>query len=306
MKNNRKKILQDAGFDTSKCFSFILNEDLKAGTRIHIMIEQDDDMIAQKIVNNGYLRNPRLQRRWIMAQTFRMLNDPNGYTAALHNSYDMKYQFEMMIRELEVLMRLKKEDPEYFEERRKFFTPDVIGNICFEYTDKLKKYIDQLPLKRFKHKYDYKIISGAQYTDWATSYGNCVFVENIERTILIMKNMSTLMYRSNPEKITELYDLLCNFYHSYFININTTTCASWIDAFKKEGAFYTMVNMVTSHNCFLKIGHKYYHDMAAVDYLRDMIEVYEGWQMLGMLKEMIRYNHFDFNRRMRDIYMTNI
>ena len=306
MENNKKKLLQDAGFDVSKCFSLVLTEDLKAGTKIHIMMEQNDDVIAKKIVNNGYLRNPRLQRRWIMAQTFRMLNDPNGYTSALHRSYNMKYQFEMMIHELKVLMKLKQEDPEYFEERRKFFTPNVIGNICFEYIDKLKKYIDQLPLKKFKHKYDYKIIPGAIYTNWKTRCGNCVFVEDIEHTILSMKRMSATICYIDQENIATLHDLLCIFYHNYFINIDATKCASWIDAFKKEGAFYTMVNMVTSHNCFLKIGHKYYHDMAAVDYLRDMIEVYEGWQMLGMLKEMIQYNHFDFNRRMRDIYMTNI
>ena len=86
----------------------------------------ENDPIAQKIMENGYVKNTKLFRRWITAQTFHLLNykaygNPNrtGWECAVKDLYGYNYQFTMMLEEIRVLGILQKEDKEAFEEFKK-------------------------------------------------------------------------------------------------------------------------------------------------------------------------------------------
>ena len=82
-KNDRMNRLNNAGIDTSKDFNIELPKGLKAGSTISVMINENGepvitnvpatDVITNQIIEDGYVRNTKLHRRFVMAQMFQML-----------------------------------------------------------------------------------------------------------------------------------------------------------------------------------------------------------------------------------------
>ena len=103
----------------------------------------NDDIIAEQIITDGYVRNTKLHRRFVMAQMFRMLNyeswdrSESGYNACLRNMYGYDYTFKMMLDEVKVLSKLEVRDRESFEERSHFFNKKVVVSVMEDYMIKL-------------------------------------------------------------------------------------------------------------------------------------------------------------------------
>lgn len=323
MKNtreNRVATMQAAGIDTKKYFSINLPEGLKPGSMISLVIdengnpeiateteekttkkkidpelEQYNSIISQ--IKNGYVRNSKLHRRWVMAQMFRMLNSSLGYNECLKRRYDYKYQFNMLIDELNVIGHLQREDPEEFKDRLSFFNKDVVIALCNDYYKKLKKVVDSLPEKKCEGK-PYVRISG-----------NNIFIDDLNDKLYIpiLNSIIGIQYCTSYEALSNLLkNFVKNFVNRYVLPYNTSKCAEWIDAYKGAGAYYTMMNMVKFHNCFItdNTTGEVYTGMKAVKYLKTLNVVHDGYgyRMFAEMKRMIEENHFDFNGRMREIY----
>ena len=95
-KKERMEKLNNAGINTSKYFTV----DLDNGTKIHLIIDEENgvckqvkDPIMNTIIEDGYVRNTKLHRRFVMAQMFHMLNyvsydkEYSGYNACLNRNY---------------------------------------------------------------------------------------------------------------------------------------------------------------------------------------------------------------------------
>lgn len=323
MKNtreNRVATMQAAGIDTKKYFSINLPEGLKPGSMISLVIdengnpeiateteekttkkkidpelEQYNSIISQ--IKNGYVRNSKLHRRWVMAQMFRMLNSSLGYNECLKRRYDYKYQFNMLIDELNVIGHLQREDPEEFKDRLSFFNKDVVIALCNDYYKKLKKVVDSLPEKKCEGK-PYVRISE-----------NNIFIDDLNDKLYIpiLNSIIGIQYCTSYEALSNLLkNFVKNFVNRYVLPYNTSKCAEWIDAYKGAGAYYTMMNMVKFHNCFItdNTTGEVYTGMKAVKYLKSLNVFHEGYgyRMFAEMNRMIEENHFDFNGRMREIY----
>lgn len=323
MKNtreNRVATMQAAGIDTKKYFSINLPEGLKPGSVISLVIDENgnpaiatetEEKTTKKIIDpeleqynsiisqieNGYVRNSKLHRRWVMAQMFRMLNSSLGYNECLKRRYDYKYQFNMLIDELNVLGHLQREDPEEFKDRLSFFNKDVVIALCNDYYEKLKKVVDSLPEKKCEGK-PYVRISG-----------NNIFIDDLNDKLYIpiLNSIIGIQYCTSYEALSNLLrNFVRIFVNRYTLPYNTSKCAKWIDAYKGAGAYYTMMNMVKFHNCFItdNTTEEVYTGMKAVKYLKVLNVVHDGYgyRMFAEMKRMIEENHFDFNGRMREIY----
>ncbi len=124
--------LEAAGIDTSQ-FTVVLGD----GTKI--------------APNGNYVEDVQLNnktfRRWITAQTFRMLYEPSyntkkhrteyGWYNYLKNNYDYLYQFKVISDELRILEKLERREEAAFEERKLFFTKEVIVDTCYDCCYKL-------------------------------------------------------------------------------------------------------------------------------------------------------------------------
>ena len=309
-KNKRMESLKNAGVDTSKYFNVSLPNGLAPGATISLIINENgepvvvngahqNDEIMEQIIEDGYVRNTKLHRRFVMAQMFHMLNyvsyggKENGYNDYLRTMYGYDYTLKMMLDEVKVLSKLETRDVESFAERSHFFTKKVIVEVLEDYLEKLEKYIENFPIKKCKGV-PYKRIKGEN-----------IFVDDLHKKIYIpiKDNISKVKRARN---YNEIYNILCVFMKNVIkLPYNTPKSKAWIDAYKGEGAYYTLKNLVMFHDCGIKVGKfdvRFGTDAVAI--LNHKIDEYigEGWRMFALMKKVIEDNNFDFNKRMSEIY----
>jgi hypothetical protein len=299
-KNERMNKLNAMGINTKKYFTV----DLDNGEKIHIIIDENgnpikvDDVIANNIIEDGYVRNTKLHRRFVMAQMFHALNYKSydgrkeGYNEYIKR-FGIKYEFDMMLEEIRVLSKLEAKDVETFLERSHFFTKDVVAQTMTDYVTELKKYVEKLPNKNCKGV-PYKRIKGVD-----------VFVADLQKKIYspLEKEINRLKYATN---YNEMYRVVRNFMNDMIaLPYDTPKSKAWIDAYKGEGAFYTLKNLVMFHGCGIKVDQfDVRYGMGAVAFLNEKLNEYkgEGWRMFALMKKVVADNNFDFQARMSEIY----
>lgn len=301
-KNERMNKLNNAGINTSKYFTV----DLDNGTKIHLIIDENGqpvvvdkkaDPIANQIIEDGYVRNTKLHRRFVMAQMFKMLNYVSwdgydkGFHAYLNNMYAYDYTFKMMLDEVKVLSKLEVRDYESFKERSHFFTKEVILEVMSDYIEKLKKHIEAMPSRKCKGV-PYKRIKGQN-----------IFVEDLSKKIYAPL-FSDIYYVKYAKSYETIYRNLNNFMNRMIaLPYNTPKSKAWIDAFKGEGAYYTLKNLVMYHNCAIETDYTILRKGMAMQELKNRLDTYqgEGWRMFALMKKVIKDNNFDFTKRMVEL-----
>lgn len=298
-KNGRLNKLNAMGVNTSKYFTV----DLDNGTKIHLIIDENgnpikvEDTIAQEIIEDGYVRNTRLHRRFVMAMMFQALNYKSydgrreGYNEWL-KMRGLKYSFDMMLEEIRVLGKLEARDQETFIERSHFFTKNVISKVMADYIEELKKYVETLPNKKCKGV-PYKRIKG-----------NDVFVADLQKKVYapFERDVNRLKYASN---YNEMYSIVRAFMNKMIhLPYDTSKSKAWIDAYKGEGAFYTLKNLVMFHGCGIEVNGRMVYGTGAMSVLNKRLDEYsgEGCRMFALMKKVIKDNNFDFHKRMNEIY----
>jgi hypothetical protein len=305
-RNERMEKLNGMGVDTSKYFNFNLPEGLKPGATISLVISEDghhvivggNDAVREQIIADGYVRNTKLHRRFVMAQMFHMLNyvsydgKERGYSACLRNRFDYKYTLDMMIEEVKVLSKLETRDAESFMERSHFFSKDVVVAVLDDYLEKLKKYVESLPDKKCKGV-PYKRIKGVN-----------IFNADLDKKLYrpIRDRIHRVQRAGNYE---QMHRELIAFMRYDFVKLpyKTPKSKAWIDAYKGEGAYYTLKNLVMFHDCVIYGKVSSYTQQSAVNYLKARLQEYkgEGYRMFALMKKVIEDNSFDFNKRMIEL-----
>jgi hypothetical protein len=305
-RNERMEKLNGMGVDTSKYFNFNLPEGLKPGATISLVISEDgkpvfvggDDVVRNQIIADGYVRNTKLHRRFVMAQMFHMLNyvswdgKEHGYSACLRNRFDYKYTLDMMIEEVRVLSKLEGRDNDSFVERGHFFTKEVVVAVLNDYLDKLKKHVDSLPSKNCKGV-PYKTVKGVN-----------IFNADLDKKLYrpIRDRIYRVQRSSNYE---HMYSELMAFMRYSFVKLphNTPKSKAWVDAYKGEGAYYTLKNLIMFHDCAIEYKYEVYRREAAMQQLKYKLDEYkgEGYRMFALMKKVIEDNNFDFNKRMAEL-----
>jgi hypothetical protein len=320
-KNERMEKLNAMGINTGKFFTVALEN----GTKVHLIIDENGnpkkvnevicfgknenakasatvkDAIANQIVEDGYVGNTKLYRRFVMAQMFQALNyvswdkKRTGYNAWLKR-FGIKYQFEMMLEEIRVLSKLEVKDTEAFIERSRFFTKEVIAKTMEDYVDQLEKHINTL--KTYKCKgLPYKKIKGKD-----------VFVADLHKKIYSPMRID-ISRTKRARSYAEIHKIVSSFKKKmvapyYGLGYGMEKSNSWIDAYKGEGAFYTLKNLLMFHNCGIEINKHMVYGAAAVSVLNKRLDEYqgEGWRMFALMKKVIADNNFDYQSRMSEIY----
>ena len=307
-KNERMSKLSNAGIEIGKYFTLEVPEGLDAGTKIHIVFDEsgvpqfaannENDPILSSIIEDGYVRNTKLFRRFVCAQMFHHLNYVSydrkykGYNDCINKHYRYQYTFDMMLEELKVLSKLEERDAETFNERSHFFTKDVVVSTMEDYVDKLKAYIDTLPSKNCKGV-PYKRIKGTN-----------IFNVDIDKKIyapleiLIRKMKWANNYKSMHSVLLVFMSRMIK------LPYDTPKAKAWFDAYKGEGAYYTLKNLVMYHNCFMvdKAGYKY-TGRDAMLLLNNRLDEYkgEGWRMFALMKKVIEDNNINTKTHIAEV-----
>ena len=296
----RMERLNNAGINVSKYFTV----DLDNGTKVHLIVDENgnftqvkNDPIANQIIEDGYVRNTKLHRRFVMAQMLHMLNyvsydkKYSGYNDYLKKRYGYHYTLTMMLEEVKVLYKLEQRDKESFDERSHFFTKEVVVAVLEDYIDKLEKYVDNLPDRKCKGV-PYKRIKGVD-----------IFNADLEK-----KLYAPLRKKLNCVRGAHNYNTIYLYVKDFMKDMiklpyETPKSKVWIDAYKGEGAYYTLKNLIMYHNCAIEYKYEIYRREAAMQQLKYKLEDYkgEGWRMFALMK-VIADNNFNFNDRMNEIY----
>ena len=155
-KDARMEALREAGIDVSKLQSL-----MQTDANIKEIFSDPNDKVLEEIGKGGFIRNPELFRRFICAQTFRLLKDPRGWTHAVRKMYDIKYVFNQSKRELCLLIKLQRKCPG--DIRFQFFTLDDLKSIFAELYDynKYRHYSNDEERNLMKSR----ILSSGSYED---------------------------------------------------------------------------------------------------------------------------------------------
>lgn len=308
-KKERMEKLNNAGINTGKYFTLNVDESIPAGAKIHIVVDKDgnyvpeivkaNDVIFNQIIEDGYVRNTKLHRRFVMAQMFHMLNyasyngEYSGYNDSLKRMYGYGYTLQMMMEEIRIIGKLEVRDRESFVERSHFFDKEVVIAVMEDYLEKLKKYVEALPNRNCKG-IPYKRIKRMD-----------VFNADLDKKIYapVRSHIFAVKYAKN---YTQIYNALEKFMRGYIkLPYETPKSKVWIDAYKGAGAYYTLKNLVMFHNCGIKVDKfDVRFGMSAVAFLNAKLDEYkgEGWRMFALMKKVIADNNFDFKARMEEIY----
>ena len=255
------------------------------------------DPIIQQIYENGYVKNEKLHRRWITAQTMRLLGWYDGiktekswsgnsytvdyWTKNIKDKYNWTYIFKQLANEYEALENIEGDCP-----RKQFFNPDNLTYIFSDYVKQVKNYIETLKVKNCKG-IPYKTIKGKD-----------VFVDDIQTKVINPMNE----YFNRIIKASS-YDGYCYAIRLFlksdtYIKLpnDTPLSQTWIDMFKKSGAYYTMENLVKYSGLKLV---KYETDELldtenSLKYL-SQCRVNCGYELLALLKKSLEVNNFKFN-----------
>lgn len=281
-RNERMEALKNNGINTGKYFTLVVNEDIPAGTRINISIEGNE--VAQKIMESGYVKNTRLHRRWVAAQYFKMLESKEGWNGYLNKHYGYMYTIDMMIEEVRVLSKLEKEDKTTFNERKQFFTMEIVRKVLIDYMNDLVKYLSKLPTKNCR---------GTAYVS-IKGYGNVFCFEIADKVIEPIRRAIEMCCNCNS--YAELYIMMTAMRKGMIkLPYETKKSKHWVNAFQKEGAFYTLKNLLMFHGVELYWDGAFYDGgEASMVALNALVPDYEGYQMNALLKATIDANHFNF------------
>ena len=309
-KKERMEKLNNAGVNTNKYFTLNVNEAIPAGAKIHIVVDDNGNYVPEvvsetnsnifnMIIEDGYVKNTKLHRRFVMAQMFHMLNyvswdgQYRGYNDCLKRNYGYEYTLQMMAEEIRVLSKLEVRDFDSFIERSHFFNKGVVIAVMEDYLEKLKSHINTMPDRNCKG-IPYKKIKGKD-----------IFNADLDKKIYapIRNEIWKLKYAKN---YAEIYGVLGRFMKNHIkLPFETQKSKVWIDAYKGAGAYYTLKNLVMFHNCGIKVDKfDVRFNMDAVAFLNEKLDVYqdEGWRMFALMKKVIADNNFDYGARMREIY----
>lgn len=260
------------------------------------------DSVVQEIYENGYVKNEKLHRRWITAQTLRLLGWYYGvtkekgwngsvftkdeWTNNVNAKYNWTYIFKMLANEYNSLVHLKSNSF-----REEIFNPNQLHIIFDDYIKCLREYFDSLRTKNCKGV-PYKTIGGrnifvSDFEKKVVTPMEIFFYDNIQMAI----NTNFIDYR-------RISVALKMFLERYFIKLPNSTPLSrtWVDMFKKAGAYYTMENLVKYSGLKLvnyETGELLNRD-DSLKYLEEC-KSQQGYQLLALLKRSLEVNDFKFS-----------
>lgn len=289
--------LRNAGVNVNNLFSIRgTNGDYEVGRLDdgQFSVVPDDDPIFAAIRASRTIPDRRLFRRWIMAQVFHMMTEkdyktgkPISFTAALRRK-GYKYQWEMVVEELRVQVKLFNNDPENYAERNRWFNRGVVTQMATDYIKLVKDIVGKLRIRHCK---------GVPYVRLD---GTDIFVDDLQAKVYapLEKLVKSIKNTRNPGA---LHKAAANFFQavkSTCLFYDMEQSKAFKDAYKGAGAFFTLKNLILFHDCvFPKMNQE--ASMAQLNYLANSKD-FEGYRLFGVLKEFLNTNGIDIEAKQRE------
>ncbi len=284
------KVMEDMGVDTNS-FTIYFGGKFFAGNKELAPVENS-------VLQNAPIEDKQLNhdsfRRWITAQTFRMLSyvsycgrKGEGWDAYLRDFYSYEYQFKMMSEELKRMEKIKLTDKEEFKIRLCFFDKYVVVGTCKHY------------VRMFEKEY-------AKWMSSADELDKTIRVKGVGRTTgRYLNHLDTKLTRIiydiqdlEDDDISGIRVMLNKFIKNMKVRLpeDTPKCKVWKEAFKGSGAYYTLKNLILFHDVKIKSIYGLCDKRASLQLLDEALEeCYEDgavWRLHYLMKRTIEDNNF--------------
>lgn len=210
-----------------------------------------------QIMDDGFIFNPYIHRRWLPVQYTRLLSWGKGIIEdTIKSRYSYKYSINYTIQELEKLELLRVADREAFYERRRFFTVDVMKDIFIQNLKYILEYASSSRNWSYNNYMKKFYIYGLAWID----------EEEIERTTTLEQNLRGGYYERDTiipsgflKKLQKRIDMLENADTYYEIkkaikdlpteiqtyeDLHHVMSESFVKAFHLAGAYYTLKHRI--------------------------------------------------------------
>lgn len=234
--------------------------------------------------DDDYIYDPKIGRRWIMAQTFRMLNDGCGWSAYINRKKPYVYQWDVVLQEYKQMAKMEASgDRESLNERLMFWSAEIVNAMMNDYCEKLYDMCIKLPHKNCK---------GIPYIHF---HGRDIFVADIRKKVVNPARYyaSKFYYAHTMQDKYRVLESFVKYARKYKLCDDVKKSPEFVEAFKGAGAFYTMQNMIMYHDCkFEGISRD-----DSMDYVKTKAKNCGNagfYTLHGALKELVKVNNFHF------------
>lgn len=210
-----------------------------------------------QVMEDGNIFNPYIHRRWLPVEFEELYNAAINSNLELEDVYERKYNhvnyvIPFVIGEVNRLYMLSKYDPKAYEERSKFFTPDVVSNILLPYVVGMNRSINisgrvmgsyvRTTCFKPKKKSSFIIDERGRVNEITTCVVDCTTeMEQCERLL------------KNPKTLYEIYKACQTLRKIEFFNdcMYTEVWKEFYKTFLKAGVYYTL-----KHNIMFRGWHE--------------------------------------------------
>ena len=310
----RLEILRNAGVDISKYLS--INDNIVKVVNGEF-VEVDIENILNSISEKGDVFNSKLDGRWIMGQMLKMLGTED-YNATL-NLKGYMYQWDFLANKYIIKGNIKRDgelyrlakrerDGEDLSTKEMFFNKQLICNMIDDYIHKLNKFA----INNYSFK-DGGYLLEKNLTN--IRIAKLVGVNEIEkrncaniRCFSITQEEFDLI-KSIYEQVKKLINNHATTYEDLYLNVitfksimielpkETLMSNDFKDAYKQNGVYYTVNNMIRYHGFRIDNRDK----NGSLEILNQRIYNHVGYQNLGWLKDLIKDTKFDLGKRVKEM-----
>lgn len=270
----------------------------------------ENSSLYGKIMNDGYVFNPYLHRRWLPVQYMKMLEKSekdNMNVNPIIRGFGANYSLKVTKDEIARLAILEKNDKETFNERKQFYTLQDCKDILVNYCEQCIKYCKNIPVTSFDLKYD-NPDNRSNFTMWVLGKYTTVSVESVKYVQKDTPNEKILKESKRYKATDRIYEFCyviknimdCTTYaalnnlihnHKFYIVPNQTVCDTFVECYKKSGAYYTLAELITFNNCRF---YDFKTPVEAMNFLKNQLSYgIKAYQFHAMLKECLAQNHFN-------------
>ena len=273
------------------------------------------DLIG-KIEDSGYLDVDGIVRRWIPSQCLNMVYSEDGFHKSLQRR-GYEYSWKVLLDEMKKQMVLfDSKDIEGYAERNRWYNGKIAYYMAKDYLELLHKFVNELCEHMHKGR-PYKNVK----CNWMNN-GKGVHLDEMGVFFDKLENAcSRIKIAKTPNT---LYDAVARFNNLRsnirFCPNGKDICYEFTNAYKAAGAYYTIKDLIMFEDCLMQTDKNDSADpisfydirkgnkrkfvekeesLSALERKAADIVAHgvgsEGYTMLGLLKDFLHYNHFDFD-----------
>ena len=232
-----------------------------------------------KVMEDGYIFNPYLHRRFLPAQFLSLMKTYNmNVHKAIEESYGFMYSIQWVIEEIGKLAYLQKVDQVAFTERQQFLTLDDVKTIMSDYIGSAIEYIDKLASYRRGLTYNGRYIQTVDYFSGKETQD----IVNIKNNILAFgNNVYSAMSYEKMNHVLRAFNL-------FKLQYETEKSKAFVNAFEKSGAYYTLKHLILFEGLSLKGKTGAEAAKALNEYINQ-----PAYVIYAVLKEVIEENKYE-------------